>query len=43
MDNPTLHLLIQEKLTDGRLPQERLPRMWGGPGPGRPAMPAGRP
>lgn len=34
MDKPTLRLLIQEKLTDGRLPQERLPRMWGGPGAG---------
>jgi hypothetical protein len=34
MDKPTLRLLIQEKLMDGRLPQERLPRMWGGPGGG---------
>lgn len=34
MDKPTLRLLIQEKLTDGRLPRERLPRMWGGQGAG---------
>lgn len=34
MDKPTLRLLIQEKLMDGRLPQERSPRMWGGPGAG---------
>jgi hypothetical protein len=34
MDKSTLRLLIQEKLTDGRLPRERLPRMWGGQGAG---------
>lgn len=33
MEKPTL-LLIQEKLADGRLPSERLPRMWGGLGAG---------
>jgi hypothetical protein len=34
MEKPTLSLLIQEKVMDGRLPRERLPRMWGGPGAG---------
>jgi hypothetical protein len=34
MDKPTLRLLIQKKITDGRLPQERLPSMWGGRGAG---------
>jgi hypothetical protein len=30
----TLRLLIQEKLLDGRLPVEPMPRVWGGPGNG---------
>jgi hypothetical protein len=30
----TLRLLIQEKLMDGRLPVEPMPRVWGGPGNG---------
>jgi hypothetical protein len=34
MDQPILRLLIQQKLTDGRLPQERHPTMWGGQGAG---------
>lgn len=34
MDRPTLRLLIREKLADGRLPHDHIPRMWGGPGNG---------
>ena len=34
MDQPTLRLLIQEKLADGRLPRAPIPRVWGGPGHG---------
>jgi hypothetical protein len=34
MDRPALTLLIQAKLTDGRLPHNHIPRMWGGPGNG---------
>ena len=34
MDKPTLRLLIRAKLADGRLPQDHIPRMWGGPGSG---------
>lgn len=30
----TLRLLIQEKIRDGRLPAEPMPRVWGGPGSG---------
>ncbi len=34
MDKPILRLLIQGKLVDGRLPHDRIPRTWGGPGNG---------
>ena len=34
MDNPTLRILIRDKLADGRLPHDHIPRMWGGPGNG---------
>jgi hypothetical protein len=34
MERPTLRLLIQEKLADGRLPNNHIPRIWGGPGNG---------
>ena len=34
MDNPTLRILIRDKLADGRLPHDHIPRMWGGPGHG---------
>jgi len=34
MDKPTLRILIREKLADGPLPHDHIPRMWGGPGDG---------
>ena len=34
MDQPTLVLMIRQKLADGRLPHNHIPRMWGGPGAG---------
>lgn len=34
MERPTLRLMIQKKLADGRLPNNHIPRMWGGPGNG---------
>jgi hypothetical protein len=34
MDHVSLHRLIQQKLDDGRLPQNSIPRVWGGPGNG---------
>ena len=34
MDQPTLRLMIHDKLADGRLPHNHIPRMWGGPGNG---------
>jgi hypothetical protein len=34
MDKPALRILIREKLADGRLPHNHIPRMWGGPGSG---------
>lgn len=34
MEDHTLHLLIRSKLADGQLPQDSIPRMWGGPGNG---------
>jgi len=34
MTQPSLRLLIQEKLAAGRLPNEHIPRIWGGPGNG---------
>jgi hypothetical protein len=33
-DQGFLHLLIQRKLDDGRLPHNSIPRIWGGPGNG---------
>ena len=35
MDQPTLRLLIRERLADGRLSHDRFPRVWGGPGNGK--------
>jgi hypothetical protein len=34
MEDCTLRLLIRSKLAAGRLPQDSIPRMWGGPGNG---------
>ena len=34
MDLTILRLLIREKLADGRLPHDHIPRMWGGHGDG---------
>jgi hypothetical protein len=34
MDQNALRLLIQSKLADGRLPQNSIPRVWGGAGAG---------
>ena len=34
MEDHTLSVLIRSKLADGRLPQDSIPRMWGGPGNG---------
>jgi hypothetical protein len=34
MDQNVLRLLIQSKLADGRLPQDSIPRVWGGAGAG---------
>jgi hypothetical protein len=34
MEEPPLRLLIRTKLTDGRLQQRAIPRVWGGPGNG---------
>jgi hypothetical protein len=34
MDNATVRLLIREKLDDGRLPHDNIPRMLGGTGNG---------
>ena len=34
MNAPIIRLLIQEKLATGRLPHDRVPRLWGGPGRG---------
>lgn len=30
--NAALRSLIRQKLTDGRLPYDHIPRIWGGPG-----------
>ena len=32
MDKPTLRLMIQDKLADGRLPHKHIPRVGGGLG-----------
>ena len=32
MDQSILRAHIREKLADGRLPQDHIPRVWGGPG-----------
>jgi hypothetical protein len=34
MDHASLHRLIRQKLDDGRLPHNSIPRVWGGPGGG---------
>ena len=34
MDAEVLRLIIREKLTDGRLPYNSMPRFWGGPADG---------
>ena len=34
MDPVSLRLFIQQKLDDGRLPHNSIPRIWGGPGGG---------
>jgi hypothetical protein len=43
MDKPILRLLIQERLADGRLPHDDIPRVWGGQAAGRPVTAAARP
>ena len=32
VEAPAIRLLIREKLKDGRLPYDSMPRFWGGPG-----------
>jgi hypothetical protein len=34
MEAESIRLLIREKLKDGRLPYDSMPRFWGGPGAG---------
>jgi hypothetical protein len=34
MEKPALRLLIQGKRVEGRLPNNHIPRIWGGPGHG---------
>jgi hypothetical protein len=34
MEKPALRLLIRERLADGRLPHNHIPRVWGGSGAG---------
>ena len=34
MDEEALRTLIRQKLADGRLPQNSIPRVWGGPSNG---------
>jgi hypothetical protein len=34
IEQDNLRLMIQEKLADGRLPHDHIPRVWGGPGNG---------
>ena len=34
MESVTLRALIRDKLADGRLPHDHIPRLWGGPGAG---------
>jgi hypothetical protein len=36
MDHSILRPLIREKLSDGRLPHDNIPRVWGGLGHGGP-------
>ena len=31
METDSLRLLIRQKLVDGRLPHDSIPRLWGGP------------
>ena len=35
MDTPALRLLIRQKLSDGRLPRNGIPKVWGGAGSGQ--------
>ena len=35
MDTPALRLLIRQKLSDGRLPRNGIPKVWGGVGSGQ--------
>ena len=34
MEGPAIRRLIREKLNDGRLPYDGIPRFWGGPSAG---------
>lgn len=34
MDEPSLRRIIRQKLQDGRLPHDRIPRVWSSPGDG---------
>jgi len=34
MESSAIRLLIQQKLADGRLPHDSIPRVWGGSGAG---------
>ena len=34
METDSLRLLIRQKLADGRLPHDSIPRIWGGPSQG---------
>jgi len=34
MNQDTLRALVRQKLADGRLPNNHIPRVWGGPGAG---------
>jgi hypothetical protein len=34
MEEQALRLLIRQKLADGRLPHDSIPRVWGGPSDG---------
>ena len=43
MTQPVLRLLIQEKLAAGRLPNDHIPRIWGGPGNGETCDGCGEP
>jgi hypothetical protein len=34
MDQEPIRIIIRQKLADGRLPHDSIPRLWGGPGAG---------